>query len=1076
MRIRYWPQALGLLACLPSAAIAQDAARMTGRVVSDAGAPVPTATVLITTYNIGTVTNNDGTYTLSVPAARLVAGGNVEIHVRRIGFLPVTRTTTLKLGDVTTINFQLQAAAAQLQAVVSTGIGQSTTRERLGTSIATISAAEVTAVVQPNIVNALAAKAPGVDITSSSGAAGASSYIRIRGVNTINGSGQPLFVIDGVPINNDALNPNTPSSGAAFTGGTDATNRASDINPNDIESVNILMGPAAAAVYGARAANGVVLIQTKSGQAGRTRTTISSAMTVDQVTKEYPLQRSFGQGSAGAFNPATPGAFVRSWGPALAAGTPTFSHFGEMFHDGHTNDTNISFSGGQDKTTFYLSLGRLAQNGVIVGPNNFFDRTSARLKGTRQIADWLTVNGNVAYSQVNADYVQKGSNVSGLMLGALRTPPNFDNTKYLTDPTAAFVNGLHRSYRDPNPRSRTESRGFDNPFFVINDMKNTSNVGRTIGDVGATLQPTDWLKIDYRLGNDYSNDQRLNVFPPSNSTAPTGQLTSAHYVYQELNQDATATASHVFSSAINESLTLGYNRNSRSFQQNWVDGFNWIDPTLQTLNNTIQQIPNDYRYLKHSESYYGQETVNIAEQLFLTGALRNDGFSSFGVSSRRHWFPKASGAWEFTKLYKPAFASSWFDSGKLRAAWGEAGNEPDVYGTLSAYTFANVFDGGWGTALSPIYNGNGGLLRAPSKGQPNLGPERTSSFEGGIDLSFLNQRVGVGFTSYNSLTRDAIFTVPLASSTGYGVQLANAGTIRNKGVEVTLDVAAVQAKQFAWRFGAQFAKNDNRLVNLGNTGLQFVPMPGNSQDPGGGAAVVGSRVGVYLGTDWVRCGAQGIAAAYEQYCAQAGAPKGAVYIDSTGQPVTDPTQRVIADPFPDWTAGIHSTFTLFSRFQLSTLLDIKHGGQMLNGTRGALYSYGTHQDTEDRGQSITFADRYGATVTGPGAAKPILMGEAWYGGKGGSFGSGAGSQFVEDAGFVKLREIGLTYNAPVRFAEMIGMSAMDLRIAGRNLHTWTRYTGLDPESSTLGATNLRGYDYFGTPQTRSWVFSVNLTR
>lgn len=1070
-------RSLALSACLAAVATAvaaQEPGRITGRVTSEAGAPVPSASVYIAPLNIGTITRADGTFTVTVPQNRFSNGQQVPITAQSIGFRSQTHTIQLTTGSAITQNFQLLSDVMEMEGIVATGIGQTTTRERLGVSISSVSGEEVNRAQNTSVVNALAAKAPNVEVSSSSGDAGASAYIRIRGVNTIDGDGQPLFVVDGVPINNQAVNPQ--GGYAAFTGGTDASNRGADINPNDIASVEILKGAAAAAIYGARAANGVVLITTKSGQAGQTRATLSTSMGLDRVSRSYPLQLRFGQGSGGSFNPANANSLVRSWGPELQAGTPVYNHFDEMYRTGRTRDTNLSVSGGTDRTSFFLSLGRLDQTGTAIGPNNYFDRTTARLKATHKLTDELTVGGNVAYSQVKAAYLQKGSNVSGLMLGALRTPPEFDNRAYMTEPSASFPRGLHRSYRVPNPTSRTTNPGFDNPFFVVNEHTNDSNVGRVLGNVSLEYTPVQWLNASYVLGNDYSNDDRLYSLPPSSAGFPTGQLTQARFTYQELDHNLVATASRGFGQLADGSLTLGFNRNSRDFDRLQAYGYTFVDPDLLTLDNTITPVPANHRYEIHSESFFGQATLNLFEQLYLTAALRNDGFSTFGASQRRHLYPKFSGAWDFTRALGWSEDNSALSFGKVRAAWGQAGNEPPVYGTVGTFTFADPSDGGWGTRLTPIYNGNGGLYQDLVAAQEDLKPERTSEFEAGLDLSFLAGRLGVGFTYYNALTRDAIFMAPLAPSSGYYEQLQNAATIRNEGVEVSLNTNALTTAALAWNVSVHFARNNNRVLDLGDPDRLFVKMLGREADPSGAAAVRGGRVGMMRGTDWIRCGNAGIPSQYEDFCRNNNAPNGAVYIAENGLPIKDPTQRAIMDPHPDWTAGLRNEVTVLTRFQLSALLDIRQGGQMTNGTKGALYTYGTHKDTEDRGTRTTFAQRYGQTVVGPGANTEFALGESWYGGPGGGFGAGVGTMFVEDASFVKLREIALSYSVPGSMASRLQMSGVQLKVSGRNLHTWTKYTGLDPEANTIGATNLRGYDYFGNPATRSFLFTIDLNR
>jgi TonB-linked SusC/RagA family outer membrane protein len=1078
---------LGMLAA-PAAVAAQEPARVTGRVTSESGAPVASASVFIPALNVGTITRADGTFALSVPASMLAGARDLEITAQILGYRSQTSSVALTGGQTATVNFQLSTDVLQLEGIVATGIGQTTTRERLGVAIASVKGEDLVRVPTPNVVNALAAKAPGVEIASSSGEPGASSHIRIRGVNTIVGDGQPLFVIDGVPINNQE---NVQPSTVRSTGGTSEnpvglagpiiSNRAIDVNPNDIASIEILKGAAAAAIYGARAANGVVLITTKSGQAGQTRASLTVTASLDRVNDEIPLQRSWHQGVNGVSDNSN----LRSWGSQLQAGQ-SYDHWGELFETGRILDSNLTLSGGTERTSYFLSVGWLDHDGVIVQNNDFFQRTSARLKGSHQLRDNLTVTGNVAYAQTKGGYTQKGSNVSGLLLGGTRTPPSFNNC--IPGSCYQTAEGFQRTYTNPEPEGITDTGFFDNPFFVINENLSTSNVSRTFGNITVDYLPVDWLQLAYALGNDYSNDERLDVQPLGNVTWATGYLGEGRYRFQSIDHSLTATGNRQLSSSLAGSLTMGWNRNSRNFDRFYVEGFDFVAPNTYTLDNTTTRIPDNYEYKIHAESFFGQAQVDLSGQLFLTGAIRNDGYSTFGQSERRHWYPKASAAWDFTRTLN--LANSPLSFGKLRAAWGQAGNEPPVYGTIGGYTAADLADAGWTSILRTTYAGRGGLATSVNKAQPDLKPERTTEVEVGLDASFFSDRAGLGVTFYNARTEDAILRAPLANSTGFFQQLQNAATIRNRGWEVNLDVRPVQKSSFSWDIGVNWARNDNRVLDLGDESREFITMPGGFASATG-AAVKGERIGVLRGADFARCG-RGLVISgidIDQECG-ANAPAGALYVGANGFPILDGTVRVIGDPHPDWTAGIRNTFTIAPALQLSALVDIRKGGEMWNGTTGALYSYGTHADTEQRAscsvvsgaltctgnEKVFGRDILAGPVAGPGANTAVPIGENWYrAGLGSSFG-GVNSQFIEDAGFVKLREVAVTYTLPNTFASSLGMSAVNVRVAGRNLVTWTDYTGQDPETNVAGAINLRGVDYFNNPQTRTWLFSVSLNR
>lgn len=494
-----------------------------------------------------------------------------------------------------------------------------------------------------------------------------------------------------------------------------------------------------------------------------------------------------------------------------------------------------------------------------------------------------------------------------------------------------------------------------------------------------------------------------------------------------------------------------------------------------------------YRYKIHSESYFGQLQLEVADQLFLTGALRNDGFSTFGASARRHWYPKASAAWEFTEAL--GGGTGLLSFGKLRAAWGQAGNEPPVYGTVGGLTAAPLLDGGWGSNFVTSALGQGGVYTGLSRAQPDLKPERTSELELGADLSFLQDRIALGATWYHARTEDAILLARVTPSTGYFQQLRNAATLRNRGVELSLQMRPVQRRGLSWEIEGTWAHNDNRVLSFGDTATEFVVLQGGFASATG-AAYRGGRVGVLQGNDYARCGRGLVVGGVDIDAAcGTGARKDALYIAADGFPILDPTLRVIGDPHPDWTASLRNSLNL-GAVQLMALLDVKQGGDLWNGTRGALYSYGTHRDTEQRASCQRVAGRLQCSgnervfgqdllpgaVAGPGAGTAVPIGENWWRtGLGTSF-NGVNAPFIEDGSYVKLREVALSYSVPGRYAQRLGLSGIGLRVAGRNLKTWTDYTGLDPETNVAGGTNLRGVDYFTNPQTRQWILSVDLNR
>ena len=1065
---------LGITALLSFTAWAgaQEGTTVQGRVTTEAGAPLPAVSVFVVDLNVGSLTRDDGTYSFAIPAAR-VQGQEVTLTARLIGYTAQSARVTLRPGTITQ-DFAMVANPLRLGEVVVTGAGTLTTREKLPNVVNSVDSTLIQRSNESNIVQALAAKAPNVIVNQQSGEPGASSYMRIRGAKSISGTGQPLFVVDGVPIDN------TTYATGPSTGSTVAPNAASDINPADIESVEILKGSAAAAIYGARAAEGVVLITTKSGRVGPTRYSLRTTMQFDEASQGVPLQRRYGQGSGGvAAVCGAPGCRLTSgsWGPELAPGTPTFDHFDALFTSGFMADAVLTASGGSDRTTFFFSAGRMDHDGIIVGPNNNYVRNTVRLKASHRLLDRLTIGGNVAYVDAEGDFVQKGSNVSGLMLGALRSPPEFDNSQYI-DP----VTKLHRSYRFPQPRSSDtrNHRGYDNPFFVANEAANQLEKGRVYGSINADYNPLNWLTVRWALGGDYSGDWRLEALPLTSSTYATGLLIRADIINYSIDHSLNAAASWTFTPNIAGTLTLGQNLNARRFRLNSTTGYDLIAPKPFALQNVTTWEPTETRSLIHTESYFAQAQVDLYDQLYLTAAIRNDGFSTFGASQRRHWFPKFGAAWTFTSLLGNESQQGILSFGKLRAAYGETGKEPGAYQTITALVAGGSFGGGWGDYLNASQGGLGGLFADNTLGNQSIKPERTKETELGIDLGLFDQRADLGVTYYDSKSEDVILSAPLPPSTGYGAILRNAARISNKGWEVSLNVRPITNANVAWEMGFQYAKNDGEVLDL--LGAEFVDKSAGTFLGSYGSVTKGWPVGVIRGEDFVRCGRglniDGIDIDNASGHCQ-GAPAGALYIGADGFPVYDVTDRVIADPNPDWTGSVRTALTLFRRWTVTGLLDIKEGGDIWNGTRGALLFFGTHKDTELRGTTQVFGRNgfYEGTVAGPGAGQSVDIDQDWYQSNIGSGFTGPAAQFIEDGSYIKLREISVSYNLDQPFVRNLGFSSIDLRLAGRNLKTWTDYTGIDPETNLGGAeVFVQGIDYFNNPQTRSYVFSIGLNR
>ena len=1108
-KVRQTGALLAFLALAAAAASAQQAT-ITGRVTSDAGTPLASASVFLDGMSIGTLTRDDGRYSLVVPAAR-INGQTASLVARLIGFKSVAFPVTLANGTITH-DFVLATNPLRLGEIVITGAGTTSSAEKLGNVRNHVDSTMITRSNESNVVQSLAGKAPNVEVTEASGEPGAGSYIRIRGTRSLaSGNSQPLFVVDGVPIDNSSFSTTNfnPNDGllSGEVEGTAQANRASDINPNDIENIEILKGAAAGALYGARAGQGVILITTKTGKAGATRYSAQSKLSFDDINKKYPLQTRFGQGYYGqspqelnadaAGNPDPTACdnisnfFCRtSWGPDLrVTGAKVYDHASEAYTTGHTTDNNLTVSGGSDRTSFFLSGSYLYDRGIFVGPNNNYQRSTVRLKATQKLTDRLDIGGNISFADARGNYVERGNTTDGLQLGLLRTPPDWNNMPY------KGPNGqITFRFQHPTAADVTSDRGWNNPFFTLNEGVHNSQLGRVFGNLTTNFEATDWLKFAYVLGGDYYTDERLEGAPQGSAATGgenVGRVTEGKIVNYELNQNLTATASHTFSPSFSGTFTIGNTLDDRNFRQLSDVGRTLVAPEPFNLANTVTRDPTiDAIQEIRNVGFFGQATMDLFDQLYLTGALRNDGSSTYDRNHLRAWFPKASAAWTFSKVLPiPGVSYS-----KLRVAYGEAGQEPLPYLTTQTYASAAFPTIAQGVALTPTYGGFGGLASSITKATSSLLPERTREFEGGADFGFLNDKADLGVTYYHATTSNVILTQQLASSSGYFQQVQQGAKFRNSGLELTANVRPVTKPNFSWEIGAQWARNRSTVLDL--LGANFVQLDPTYSTPQE-VAIKGQPIGVMYDFGFAKCGISpngmgAVIANVDLATVCAGKPNGALYIGPDGFPVLDNNQRVIGDPNPKWTGSLH-TSVQYRKWSFSGLLDIKHGGVINNGTKGALEAYGTHKDTEQRadctfdaagntvctGNLKTFGQGgwYNGPVVGPGAGTPVSIGVNWYS-EGPLFFAGNNEAFIEDGGYTKLREISVGYTFDNSFVKnRLGLTSVDLRVAGRNLYTWTKYTGYDPETNLGGATgHSLGLDYFNQPQSRSFVITLGLNR
>lgn len=1079
----------GILMCtlvfVPMFVEAQQAT-IRGYVRDNTGNPLWGANVFPEGLLFGAASGADGFYSFVIPR-NVVQGQEVNLLARFMGYKMGTETITLTPGTIT-VDFALQVDVLELDAVVVTGMGTSQLKRKLGLSISKVKPGELVKSDESNVVQSLAGKAPNVEIVKTSGDPGTSSYIRIRGTASIARATQPLFVVDGVPIDNSNDNLDIAGLGGVYDGSnTETPNRAADLNNEDIESVEILKGAAAAAIYGSRASNGVVLITTKSGRPGRTKISFKSQFGISEMDREYPLQRWYGQGTNGVYkkNNST------SWGPPLnVPDAPwydpsqpeddVYNHSTQYSDGGHLFENNLTISGGNNVTTFFLSAGHYYEKGHWEAGSDY-QRTTARVKGTHLIGAKLKLTGNIAYSNVNQHSIQRADNKAGIGIAALRSPPDWNNWPYIHPET-----GYHRSYRYMDATELKVGRGFDNPYFIMYEHKNPTEVGRAYGYLKAEYDLTSWIDLSYHFGGDFITDDRAHILPPSNSRLASGRIIRGTYMRQEIDANLLATIrGDKFLnrwSWIDGTLMLGHNMNIRKFKRLAAVGMDMgVYEGFDQLDNCVDLISDESQSQRNIMSFFGQMTIDLFDQLYLTGALRRDGSSTFGSSKKFHLYPKASAAWEFTKFKKIPYV----DFGKLRFAYGVAGIQPGTYTTISAYKVEEEgFSLYTNARLVAQYNGKVGFRHSTTLGNDNIKPERQREVEVGLDMAFLNSRIGLELTYYDQKNTDVIFNIDVAPSTGSGQQTANAATITNKGVELAVNLTPLKYRNLTWDMGLIYASNRNKVVDM--SGADWEGLGGNVY------AIPGYELGQIRAQSWMRFGygieydvdGDGTKENIDEYYAGQW-DKCDVWVGEDGKPVLAPTPLI--SPYsinPRWTGSIRNEITVFRSITLSALIDIVNKRWMDNYGAGQLYRYGVHgvtkhrwhpdtQDPEGVGPINKFLI-HGEKAVGPGATNGVgndfYYDESWFTGIGGY--GGDRWQYIENAGYIMLREVSITYRLPSAFVRRFSLQDVSIRISGRNLQTWTDYTGWSPDTNRSQATNSRGVDYFNSPQTR--VYNVTL--
>lgn len=1048
---------------------------VSGVVTDNGGLPLPGVNVLVKGTKMGTQTDIDGKFSIKASPTEILIFNFVGMKSQEI------------VASSSTINIKMGEDAVQLEGVVVNALGVELKKNQVASSYSRVKGTAIVNSGETSLLKGLSGKSSGISIVSNSGDPGSGAYIQIRGQNSITGSTQPLFVIDGIPVSNDEI-----GTSSNQTDGVGQQSRLNDINPNDIESVQVLKGASAAALWGYRASNGVVLIKTKKGKKGKISVAINSSASFDEVNVKMDLQDRFGQGSGGTwiknnsnswgdkisdrsgasdiFN-TTGSYFVSNSGnviyPIVAGGKnsrATFegSNMDAVIGKGFLLDNHIGISGGGENSSFYLGIGSSKQDGVI--RNSTYNRSSLDFSTESKIGEKTTFKGKFGYSSINSNRIQQGSNTSGLLLGLYRSPADFDNsdfigTHYSADGVPSF--NSHRAYRqDVGTYEGDLSPGYNNPLWTTDVQLNPNRVDRYIAGFELKHDYTNWLSLLGRVGFDGYSDKRISMFP-MNSVENSGNGSATEDVtdFSQYNLDVMALGDLKLSTTINLNYLLGVNFAETRYDQRGGSYKNFlIDSNAFSYDNAIIADKTtflDRTYSKLSAAYFSA-AFDYKDLIFVTLGGRLETSSAYDPNSKAYFYPST----EIGYLFSKQIENDILTNGKLRLTFGQVASIPRPYAGTTYFNSA-VGTEGWGGAYdSGAYNGS--FQRSGTQGNPNLKPEIKTEIELGTDLEFFN-RFKLNATYYTNETKDLLVDVPLNGSSTFSSIYGNFATIQNKGFELDFDANILSSQSaLKWSIFGNWSTNRNKVTKLTGTNSLFL----NGFEGSSSRAVLGQPLGVL----W--------SASFQEDAS------GNLILDANGFPTVTPSEGVIGDPNPDWRGGL-GTALEFKNFKISTLFDCSIGGDLWDGTNGVLGQFGRTWETANEvtlTAPITNIDGdifpAGSIVRGnirDFGAGPVLLDQSWYQSIGGGFGP-VGSQFIKSASWVKWRELTLSYMFKFKEDQLLGFESITVSGTGRNLWLWTedKTLGQDPETNLTGNSNGRGLQYFNNPNTKSLIFSINL--
>ncbi|WP_022822511.1 SusC/RagA family TonB-linked outer membrane protein [Hymenobacter norwichensis] len=1053
-----------LSALLVTPALMQQAAaqnrNITGRVTDAAtGQGLPGVTVLVKGTSIGASTSADGAYSLSVPASA------TTLTFSFIGYTSIDRP----IGDASTVSVGLTTDTKQLGEVVVTALGREEQKRSLGYAVQEVQGADLTQARESNVVNSLAGKVAGVQVSNSTGASGSSSRIVIRGAKSIAGNNQPLFVIDGQPIDNSSF------SNSGSGGGIDYGNAVSDISPDDIETMTVLKGATASALYGTRGANGVIVITTKSGRKSRgIGLSFNSTTSFESPLKTPDIQDQYGQGSNGEFEyvdgrgGGTNDGTDESWGPRLDGrlipqynspvvngvrqATPWVSpgkdnvrkHF---FETGRTLTNSLALSGGNEKAGVRVSYTNLDSKGILY--NTFLRRNTVNLNGGADITNKFKVSTNVNYSETRGRRPGQGYDELNVM-----------QQMYTWYGRQVDVRDLKRLYESGQRNASWNSNYHSNPYFILGEATNDDKRERVIGNLTLTYAINDWLNLTARTTNDLYNQLNQRRVPAETiNNAEQDDYTEERIRVLERNTEFLATANRNLTEDFNLDVLVGANRRDNQLDRSQVAAPDLAVPGLFSLGNAAGNLVTGNNFglsntnnspilnpkqNRRINSVYGSAKIGYKNFAFLGATVRNDWSSTLPAANRSFFYPSVDASVILTDAL--GLDDSFLSFAKVRGGYAQVGND------TNPYSLTDIFTGGTAFGTRPIqtvYN---------VRYNPNLKPERTNSSEVGVEVRFLKDRIGLDVTAYQATSTDQILTVLTSATSGYTASVLNAGTLTNRGIEGVLTVAPLApSSAFQWNLTANFAANRNRVKEFDKAGQIKNYVIGSSGFGVNVEARVGEPYGALFGDAFLRV--------------PDGEFAGQIVNGADGTPLVDPTRRVLGHYTPDWVGGLTNQFA-YKGLNLSVTIDTRQGGEIQSETNmWGMYSGALESTLQGREGGLIAP---GVIRNPDGTFRPndvqVSAQNYFY-----AYAYNARESSVYDASFVKLREVRLGYQLPKSLVERTFLKGIGVSFVGRNLWLISSHApGIDPETSFNNG-NAQGLESTQIPSTRSLGFNVNLT-